>query len=88
MMWLRRLKPEDKQRAHEIVNSLTQQRRINYKGEKPSSLESAVASLHEWTQGYENRNFLEDIFNKLRNDKYYDKATQNKNVASSYAEAC
>lgn len=88
MMWLRRLKPEDKQRAYEIVNSLTQHRRIHYKGEKPSSLASSVASLHGWTNSYEYRNFLEDIFNKLRNDKYYDKDTQNKNVAPSYAEAC
>lgn len=88
MMWLRRLKPEDKQRAYEIVNSLTQHRRIHYKEEKPTSLASAVASLHGWTAGYENKNFLKYIFNKLRNDKYYDKATQNKNVAPSYAEAC
>ena len=88
MMWLRRLKPEDKQRAYEIVNSLPQGRRIHYKNEKPISLESSVASLHGWTESYENKNFLEDIFNKLRNNNYYDKATQNKNVAPSYAEAC
>ncbi len=88
MMWLRRLKPEDKQQAYEIVNSLTQSRRIHYKGEKPTSLLSSVSSLHGWTESYGNRKFLEDIFNKLRNDKYYDKETQNKNVASSYAEAC
>jgi len=75
MMWLHRLKPDDKQRVLEIVSNLSSSRENSFKKEKVSSLQSSLASLYGLTQSHGSKDFIEVIYNQLQYNKYYDKET-------------